>query len=376
MRLVPYLRLLARHGFRIHPFKFPMTGLVGACTALNSALSRLQWALYDRAIERTDLVAPPIFIIGHWRSGTTLLHELISLDRNLSYPSNFDAFVPHHMLCSRYFMEWLVDLLLPARRPMDNMALAARSPQEDDFALVSLGAPTPYAEIAFPNDRIGRHTTFDFDQVSAPDQERLREALQYFLKALTVRYRQRLVLKSPPHTARIGHLARWFPGAKFIHIARQPAALIASTQRMWHALHCTQGYQLPRYTSEALEAFVHRCHRELYDAYFRQLPELSREQLVEVQFERLLDEPESTLSSAFEQLQLPGIERLLPEVRAYFERHRHHRPATRVAADDLPVLNAAWQRYAAAFGYGPLEGESKGRPSLRQRAESTHRLPL
>ncbi len=35
---------------------------------------------------------------------------------------------------------------------MDNMAAGWNRPQEDEFAVLALGAPTPYSRMAFPND--------------------------------------------------------------------------------------------------------------------------------------------------------------------------------------------------------------------------------
>ncbi|HMP78264.1 MAG TPA: sulfotransferase [Pirellulaceae bacterium] len=369
MRFGPYARLLFRHRFGIHPFKYPMTGLVGVCTVVNSVISLGQRALFDRRIQRTELHSPPLFIVGHWRSGTTLLHELISLDTERAYPSNFDAFVPHHMLVSRWFLKGLVNLLLPARRPMDNMTLAAHSPQEDDFALVSLGAPTPYLDIAFPNDRFRDRMTFDFDHLSKDQQQGLRDGLSYFLRTLTLRYRKPLVLKSPPHTARIGHLARWFPGAKFIHIARHPNALVESTKRLWRALDHTQGYQLPNYSDDRLETFIHECCGELYNAYQRQRPTLAPHQIAEIRFEDLLADPQGTLAGAYETLQLDGLDRLLPAVRQYFERNGNHRPATRIKDAEPPLPHPNWSIYATAFGY-----------SIKKKGDSINvendRLPL
>ena len=130
-----------------------MMALVGGCSLINSSLNRLQKALYRAKIEATHIERPPVFIIGHWRSGTTLMHELISLDKRFAFPSNFEAFVPQHFLLTRHLMYPLVSLLMPRKRPMDSMTMNASSPQEDDFALCSYGAPTPYLRIAFPNNQ-------------------------------------------------------------------------------------------------------------------------------------------------------------------------------------------------------------------------------
>ena len=79
MRLGDYLRLLSHRRFRIHLQRWAMTGLVGGCTVGNSVLAAAQRLFYDRKIRETTL-PPPVFVIGHWRSGTTMLHELLALD--------------------------------------------------------------------------------------------------------------------------------------------------------------------------------------------------------------------------------------------------------------------------------------------------------
>ena len=121
MRMGDYYSLLRENRFQIHPARYPMAVLVSGCTAINSVLAGVQQLTHGRRINQTELVAPPIFVIGHWRSGTTLMHELLALDQQLAFPSNFDAFIPHHFLISRFFFYPLIKLLMPSTRPMDNM---------------------------------------------------------------------------------------------------------------------------------------------------------------------------------------------------------------------------------------------------------------
>ena len=151
MRVLDYLSLLKKNRFNIHPARYPMTALVGLSSTINSVLSATQRLAYGKKIAAVELEQPPIFVIGHWRSGTTMMHELLALDQQFAYPSNVETFLPHHFLVSGWLMSPMINLLLPKRRPMDNMTMAGRSPQEDDFALCALGAPTPYRRIAFPN---------------------------------------------------------------------------------------------------------------------------------------------------------------------------------------------------------------------------------
>eukprot|EP01043_Picozoa_sp_COSAG02_P105265 COSAG02_NODE_41266_length_396_cov_0.952862_1_plen_92_part_01 len=85
------------------------------------------------------------------------MHELMSMDSRLAFPTNFDAFIPNHFLASRFFFYPFLKLLMPRQRPMDNMSMGVGSPQEDDFALCAYGAPTPYRRIAFPNQPSREH---------------------------------------------------------------------------------------------------------------------------------------------------------------------------------------------------------------------------
>jgi len=101
MRMSDYFHLLKENRFQIHPTRYPMAGMVGLCSVLNSSLAAVQQLVYRKKIANTKLTGPPVFIIGHWRSGTTLMHELISLDQRFNFPSNFDAFIPTHFLVSR-----------------------------------------------------------------------------------------------------------------------------------------------------------------------------------------------------------------------------------------------------------------------------------
>ena len=227
-----YFGLLKENRFQIHPARYPMAGLVGMSSVINSSLAAVQRLAFGKKIAAAKLHGPPVFIVGHWRSGTTLMHELISLDSRFNFPSNFEAFIPTHFLVSRPAFYPLIHMLLPRRRPMDNMSMSASSPQEDDFALIGYGVPTPYRRIAFANRTNRDHLELNFDNASPVVERQLHDAMETFLKSLTLRYQSRLVMKSPPHTGRVSQLAKWFPDAKFIHLSRHPYKLVPSTMRL------------------------------------------------------------------------------------------------------------------------------------------------
>ncbi len=67
---------------------------------------------------------------------------------------------------------------------MDNMAAGWDRPQEDEFALLTLGRPSPYRRLAFPNDGPVDMNYLDFQGVSEPEIQTWLAALRSFLLAV------------------------------------------------------------------------------------------------------------------------------------------------------------------------------------------------
>src|SRR5437764_13792212 len=104
LRFGDWIKLAWRHRFRIHPIRWPMAFLISLITPFNTVMSLAQRLKYGRRIDETPLEQPPVFIIGHWRSGTTYLHELLELDDRFTTPNTYQCFAPRHFLMT----EWLI----------------------------------------------------------------------------------------------------------------------------------------------------------------------------------------------------------------------------------------------------------------------------
>jgi hypothetical protein len=208
----------------------------------------LSEARFRRRLRTPPVTPPPLFILGHWRSGTTLLHELMMLDQRFCCPSTYQCFAPGHFLLTEDVLTRLLAWMMPAKRPMDNVAAGWSRPQEDEFALANLGAPSPYRRMAFPATSSSEPVALDVTKLEPAELDRWKQTLRRFLNRLAVRDPRRPVLKSPPHTARIGVLAEMFPEARFLHVVRDPYVVIPSTLRLWRSLHDVQALQtdLPR----------------------------------------------------------------------------------------------------------------------------------
>ena len=93
MRTRHWLKLLAGGGFRITYDRIPDVLGVTLMAPLSSAMHYLSEAAFRRRAEAVEIV-PPVFILGHWRSGTTLLHNLITRDPATAFPTTFECVFP------------------------------------------------------------------------------------------------------------------------------------------------------------------------------------------------------------------------------------------------------------------------------------------
>ncbi len=345
-----WFALLARNRFQLHLLRLPMVIAITLWTPFNSILRMVQQCFYGHRIARTR-VMPPIFIIGHWRSGTTFLHELLVRDPRFTYPSTLDCFLPHHSLLSGWFFTTFGNFMLPKQRPQDNVPTGWFRPQEDEFALLNLGLPSPYLRMAFPNRPAVDMEYLDSEQLSAADRESWLDGLEEFIRVVSCRDPGKpVVLKSPPHLGRIEALAERFPGARFVHIIRHPYSVFPSTQRLWRSLDMVQGLQSP--THRELDEYVLSCLEQMYAAFQRQRPNLPDGSICDLLYEDLVADPLGEVLRIYEQLGLGEIEPARRDLEQYVESQRDFKVNRHQLQehDRLQVKNR-WGEFFEGYGY-------------------------
>ncbi len=212
-----WLRLLRRERFRVDPACWPRAAWITAMSLWNSAAARAVERRFGAAVAATRVEAP-VFILGHYRSGTTYLHELMSLDPRFSSPNRYQTFNPRTFPGTE---RWLAPLVEPFMLP--------RRVQEDEVAYMVLSQLSPYMDWCFPRSRSGYDRYLTFRDADPAEVAAWSAALVDFLKAVTLKAGRPLILKSPPHTARVRLLLGLFPDARFVHIRRDPYAVFVST---------------------------------------------------------------------------------------------------------------------------------------------------
>ena len=204
----------------------------------------LEKIIFDRQIKEIT-VKSPIFIIGHWRSGTTYLHNLITQDDNLGYISSLQTWTPELFLGSRPIVQYILKRFLPEIRPMDNIELSSELPQEEEYALGNVSLNSFYHGWYFPKNmkKYFRELILinNFQQKS--QLEWSKAYLRILKKATFNMNGKRLIIKNPANTVRIKALLEMFPHAQFVHIYRNPYLVYLSTRNLYHKLLPVLGLQ-------------------------------------------------------------------------------------------------------------------------------------
>ncbi len=345
-----WCRLVFKNGFRISLTKIPMAFLMAVLSLVNSFLWAVQMLFFGKRIANTQIPQAPIFIIGHWRSGTTFLHELLVLDSRHTFPNTYACFAPNHYVLTRRILPPLLKFLLPARRPMDNMAAGWHHPQEDEFALCCMGVPSPYLTLAFPNEPEQDPEYLTLEHVTGEARSRWKNALLWFLKSITAVDPRRIVLKSPPHTARIKVLMELFPDARFVHIVRDPFVLFPSTVTLWKRLYQDEGVQVARHVG--LDDYVFRTLDRMYEALQRDRPLVPPSRFSEVRYEDLVKDPVGQMRRIYRELELGEFDKVLPALEEFvksqadYKKNRYElTPALR------EEIGRRWCGYISKYGY-------------------------
>jgi omega-hydroxy-beta-dihydromenaquinone-9 sulfotransferase len=353
-----WFSLLWENQFAVSPSRVPMAVAISFVSLINSGLRLVSETIYSRRADLIQIKEPPLFVIGHWRTGTTWLHELLVKDERMASPSTYQCMAPHHFVLTDRVLSGSLNLLMPSRRPMDDMPVGMSRPQEDEFALMNLGLGSPYLEWAHPN-RGHRHDAFlTLDELAPADRERWKQQFDWFVRRLTLHHQKRVVLKSPTHTGRIATLLELYPDARFVHVVRNPLEMIPSTIRTWTRMTDAMSLQVRRDPVSAdriLDVFA-----RMYEKFERDRPLIPASHFYEVRYEDLVASPLAEMERIYDRLDLGDLAPARPEVEKYLASIADYRPNRHILPAELQErILSRCRAYMDRYAYQEVAGTQR-----------------
>lgn len=297
-------------------FRFFLTVLVNI---INWPFRTYERLVINPKYKKQTPTESPIFILGHWRSGTTHLHNLLCKDAQMGYTTTFQSVFPDTLFntVGRFLFEGFARILIPGKRAGDNVTLGTKLPQEEEFAL---GDKTPisfYYFWMFPRKiRLFYQRFIRFEGVKQVEKDHWKSNYKLLINKSLKNTNTKIYLsKNPSNTGRIEVLLEMYPNAKFIHIHRNPIEVFLSTRNFFKNM--LPHLQLQSISQKAINEEIVYLYKQIMTDYFQQKSLIPKGHLVEVRFEDLEKDPIRVLRQVYSELNISGFDQAEKSIQGY-----------------------------------------------------------
>lgn len=333
------------------PDRWGASAGIWAAALGRAPVSALEGWLTDGGLPGTDEMAPPVFILGHWRSGTTHLYNVMSLDGWGIVPPVATG-LPWDLFGIARAFRPLLERQLPETRYIDAIPVTPDSPQEDEIALANMSPLSFYHGIYFPRafDRLIDRGLF-FEGCTAAEVAGWESRFVHFMRRLSRHQGRRLLIKNPVHTVRPAQLRRLFPAAKFVYIHRNPFDVFLSMRNFYDRLIEALALQ-DRPAELDIDATILRVYVRMMERFEAETACWDAPDLVSLPYDLLDRAPLEALKRIYSGLDLEGFDRAVPVFARYLETVRSYRK-NRFRGDQVAVdkVLAHWGPWVARHGY-------------------------
>ncbi len=326
--------------------------LTKAICRLLSSLKPLQDRRYDKHLKELPADMEPVFILGHWRSGTTFVHNVLAHDKHFGYTTTYQTVFPHLMMWGQPFFKKTMAWLMPDKRPTDNMELNVDLPQEEEFALSNMMPYSYYNFWYLPHNM--QEYSDRFLTMETASAEEIQVFKETFLKLVKISLWNtkgtQFLSKNPPHTGKVKEILEMFPQAKFIYLMRNPYTVFESTRSFFN--NTIIPLQLQKISPEEMENNILNIYRQLYHNYEEDKKLIPEGNLIEIKFEDFEADPLAMTERIYRTLNIPGFEEAQPDIAAYLNKKKGYKKnAYRYETRTVELVEKHWDFALKQWGY-------------------------
>ncbi len=348
-------RLLWINKFHVSWIYIPRLLYVLWMSTITLPLRIIEKIRFHKKIKSTIISKDPIFIIGFYRTATTLLHILFSKDKRLGYMSNLDIFTALFNLSFEKISRKILQKRLPKTRPMDNIEMDVDGPQEESYAIsTTLEFAAPNALI-FPQNYDYFVKYISLDECPEKDQQRWKNIHRYFVQKTTLKHGgKQLVLKDPANSTRIRHLLKMYPNAKFIYTYRNPYPLLCSLKFLFQKL--MELFTLQRWDEDIIDSKVIKQLGRFYAAFQQAKDLIPPKNFYLLKYEVFISNPLYYIEEIYERFGLDDFEEVKPILQEYLNAKKDYKANTfKITPQIIQIVNKELDDYRINYGYDRME---------------------
>lgn len=306
---------------------------------------------FSGKVKRISFSKPPVFIIGHWRSGTTFLHNMLCKDPDAAYMTTYQSVFPNNM-ASKWLFRTFMRVNMPDKRPSDNVKLNIDYPQEDEFAFCNVSPYSYYKFFYFPSSykTIYRNAIYHENLTPTQIEKWYRDYDNLLKKAMLNTNGKRLIMKNPVNTARINNILKLYPDAKILYIYRNPITVFLSTERFFKSLFPT--LQLQNVDDEFIDKMIFDIYQKLMDDYLAQKSLIPEGNLFELRFEDFELNPLEQLQKIYNSLLCEDFSRVKDYFVKYFDSQKSYKKNRyKIKREKIDLIRTRFAKYMELYNY-------------------------
>ena len=328
------VRLLIQNKFKVHPKYWPRLWYNVALSIICMPLRMIERLRFNRRVNKHQLEEDPIFILGHWRSGTTFMHYLFAKDERNGLVTNIEVFAPQFFLAFPKITRKLIVFSLPETRPMDEIHMNADLPGEEEHSLGTYDKYGFFPGQIFPQNLMTYAKYLTFKDAKPKDLRRWKKRFQFFIKKVAYKNNsKRLILKNPANTYRVQYLQEMYPNAKFIHLYRNPYEVYSSSLK-FH-LDSYEIFALHNWDVDETWDNVIKIYKEVYEDFDERISSVPKENWLDVRYEDFIKNPLETMKEIHTKLNIPGFEEAKDKYQEYLDENKDYKPRVHNFSDKL-----------------------------------------
>ena len=331
-------------GNRVAPkYYFKMTTTI-IVLGISSFFQVFDILFLRRRANKFMIKEPPLFIIGHWRSGTTFLHNILTKDPSTGFVTTYQAVFPNN-LRSKWLFKTFMRTFMPSERPGDNMRISVNLPQEDEYALSNTTHLSYYHIFYFPTKYMSRYNdSIRFETLSENEKEAWKLNYRQIVSSALINTKgNRAVLKNPVNTGRMLTLIEIFPDAKFVFVVRNPIVVYLSSMKFFSQLFPT--VNLESFSYEDISNMILDIYDKLMKDYLLDKKSAPQDNIIEIKYEVLQQNPISKIETIYSRFGYGGFKELLPVFQEYLDSQNGHKK------DSYTIGKEELDKVAARFDF-------------------------
>ncbi|MEG1936048.1 MAG: sulfotransferase [Rikenellaceae bacterium] len=358
---------------------FPITTLVGAdCDTFKASLPKGEWEdkykltyrisksvcwilnlirpiedrRYKKLLADKPIEQDPVFILGHWRSGTTMVHNLMSQDKQFGYCTTYQTVFPNIMLWGQPFFKKAMAIFMPKTRATDGVKLGVDLPQEEEFALSNMMPYNFYRFWFLPKNMLEYSRKYLlFKDATQQEKDVFKAEFTRLIKlAMYNTGGKRFLSKNPPHTGRVKEILEMFPNAKFVFLMRDPYAVFASTSSFFNET--IKPLKLQEITKKEIDDNILKIYTDLYQTYQSDKKLIPNGNLIEIKFEDFEADGLDAIKRVYESLSLDGYAESVPAFKAYLDKQKTFvKNVRKPSAELIEKVNSNWGDIITEWNY-------------------------